>query len=672
MARRVSDGAPPGLAAPVAVARPVTPPGAAAAGSSGGSAAGGSTPPASGRRQRARESYSNQESAWADDWLKMARAAWRGPVGRAAAAGSEWQGAPAAAAAARRLEPGDEVYVFFRFETHGCDIVQSKHDEFFFPVSSADAALHAPRIAFTDTWLEATVVQVYINEERTSGSGIDIEVRLHHDLWGNRTGELHVGCPPNTLWFDASSVHQGAAKPHPEISFMCMRWSAWSPPHNTDGAVGGWGEFGSCVCDIYISSFFQRTYGYIGPTYEVVSIFVHQTSDLAKIQAPAVAAMLRGRVRHRLAGLYYLWPTAWLDGHGGDLKEADLAGYVEKEALFDLMVRFEGSGIPTRHPHPSHLYRLLTSKYWSAHLCTTPSLSVPVTTRVNRALVLSDALGAARAALSAMRRLGAGAAPAAAAGTDTPAAEQPIKGVAKLGFAWEAREVLLFNSEQQLAERMRKLVSQPGGVADSILVQEFIPHDCEMRVYCLHGEPRHCLFTKFSSVNSDGKPETFSSLDRAAALKEWFRGDDKALSEAEHIILKERVPAFIRWLLTESCETPAAIRMDFFIKLRGPEGKPVITIGELTEQGASTLAWRHGALLTHDAVLESCLGRRLPADAAAPLPGWPGVVTVEPGAKRRKNSATHAVFPDDDDDGQLESGERRAEAINKEQEPACW
>ena len=39
-------------------------------------------------------------------------------------------------------------------------------------------------------------------------------------------------------------------------------------------------------------------------------------------------------------------------------------------------------------------------------------------------------------------------------------AHGPFRGVAKLGFAWEAREVYHFQGEQELANRLRALLHQ--------------------------------------------------------------------------------------------------------------------------------------------------------------------------------------------------------------------
>eukprot|EP00756_Hemistasia_phaeocysticola_P010125 Hpha_TRINITY_DN14994_c0_g1::TRINITY_DN14994_c0_g1_i2::g.144637::m.144637 len=516
---------------------------------------------------------------------------------------------------------GEQVWVFYRFE-HGQGLTLPDEYESYFPVQTSACALKAPRTSKTDGWMRAVVA-----EEYPSPSGKPSEfVRLRplHRLWGNRKGSF----------VDLSIPSQAAGRfirarvacvrrdppPPPSFSFLVLRWGIWTTAHDGDGEWGGWGQYGSCVCDKYIKGFFTRAFERMGATYEVLTCFVHQSADIRRLQPESLVARLathQDGASGKSAALYYLWPVAWLDGHGGDLSADDLAGYVEREALLGIMQSIEATGVPTRHPHPSNLYRLLCSKDWSAHLCLTPQLHVPATTKVNRALVLSNPLIAARGALSAVSQLlSNGSTPVSArAVSSQPKAElvsaEPFRGVVKLGFAWEAREVYHFKGEEELAEKLTKLLTQPGNTADSALVQEFVPHDCEIRVYCIHGKPVKMLYTKFQGISDTGSPQGFRSLDKAGAAKEWFKGDDALLDRVEDRLRKEMVPLWLRWLLTESSEVPSAVRMDFFVQSKGSGCEPVIMIGELTEQGASTLGWDEGPEVTFDAVIDVCTGARV-------------------------------------------------------------
>jgi hypothetical protein len=58
--------------------------------------------------------------------------------------------------------------------------------------------------------------------------------------------------------------------------------------------------------------------------------------------------------------------------------------------------------MPTRFPHPSHLYRNLVSKEWTAHLCLTPDLHIPATTKISISTAVRDPYKAADAALKAL------------------------------------------------------------------------------------------------------------------------------------------------------------------------------------------------------------------------------------------------------------------------------
>jgi len=478
----------------------------------------------------------------------------------------------------------------------------------------------APRTSKTDGWIRAVVLDEY-----PSPSGKPSEfVRLRplHKLWANRKGSFLDLSQPKVAASRFIRVRAVCVRrdppPPPTFSFIVLRWGMWTAAHDGDGEWGGWGQYGSCVCDKYIKGFFTRAFERMGPTYEVLTCFVHQSADIRRLQPDSLVSRLATHQdggTGRSAALYYLWPVAWLDGHGGDLSADDLAGYVEREALLWLMQAFESAGVPTRHPHPSNLYRLLCSKDWAAHLCLSPSLHVPATTKVNRALVLSDALSAASGALSALNQLMGDASTQA---TARPVNSQskaehaaPFRGVCKLGFAWEAREVYHFRGEEELAEKLTKLLTQPGSTADAAFVQQYVPHDCEIRVYCIHGKPVKMLYTKFQGISDSGAPQGFRSLGKAGAAKEWFSGDEALLDRVEHTLRNEMVPRWLRWLLTESSEVPSAIRMDFFVQSKGPGCEPVIMIGELTEQGASTLGWDEGPEITFDAVIDVCIGARI-------------------------------------------------------------
>ena len=325
------------------------------------------------------------------------------------------------------FKAGDEVEVFYRFEHDGSG---DKGDSYF-PVLTSDAGLINPRLGVTDSWQRAKVLTDF-TASRLNADHRDtwVMVNMLPRKWSNRKGvPLDLSDPANTtVYFQPRDVRRvnGLETPRPLISFFVARWGGPYPvpEHSDDGEFGGWGDIGTNICDKYIRTFFDVVYQKIGPSYEVYSSFISQTADLSKIYGPAMSGLLKGHVK---AGMYYLWPVAWRDCNEGAM------GYVEKSELLALMQTMELAGVPTRHPHPSHLYHLFASKSWTATMCMAPEFCVPCTTKVNRTLILEDPHAAARSAVSAILAIQK------AKYGSTPFTDKTIKGVAKLGFSWEAQ-----------------------------------------------------------------------------------------------------------------------------------------------------------------------------------------------------------------------------------------
>lgn len=84
----------------------------------------------------------------------------------------------------------------------------------------------------------------------------------------------------------------------------------------------------------------------------------------------------------------------------GALSDDNPGGFVAEAALFALICANERRGIKTAFPHPAKLYRLLVSKLWTTKLCTYPQYSIPATTTIPRAAVVSNPEKAAAAALA--------------------------------------------------------------------------------------------------------------------------------------------------------------------------------------------------------------------------------------------------------------------------------
>ena len=115
-------------------------------------------------------------------------------------------------------------------------------------------------------------------------------------------------------------------------------------------------------------------------------------------------------------------------------------GMVPAAAALGAMRRLEASGVPTAFPHPSQLYEQLLSKQWQAALCLGAQYRLPPTTTLNRALVAAAPRRAARSALAALAALRAAA--GRGSGGESTGGGAPHLGVIKLGYAWEATQVL--------------------------------------------------------------------------------------------------------------------------------------------------------------------------------------------------------------------------------------
>ena len=205
-------------------------------------------------------------------------------------------------------------------------------------------------------------------------------------------------------------------------------------------------------------------YKRLGPDYEVFTVFVASGQEMSRIQPSAICQTMTGR--HR-AGLYFLWPVMAQDG------AIDESGMVDQGAYFEAVKAFEAVGVCTRFPHPSQLYRTLLSKEWQPTLCLVPSLHIPPAVMVNRASVMASPQRAARLVCSALAEIRS-----AKYNKKKPEPEalrlaesEARRGVAKMGFAWEAAHVRVFRGEEQMATALYELAAQAGVTSAQVIVQ---------------------------------------------------------------------------------------------------------------------------------------------------------------------------------------------------------
>lgn len=350
----------------------------------------------------------------------------------------------------------------------------------------------------------------------------------------------------------------------------------------------------------------------MGPQFETIAIWFQNSEELEKalILPGLIKNMAKGQ---NLAGMYFCWPIGFEDGH-------EYPGYVERKRLLSLMERMEATGIPTRFPHNSHQYRMFASKEWMAQTCLIPGLNVPLTTKLSRQIVEDrGALEAGKMASSALSHLNRARctmfnfndlAPYHIEKTDYDV----NVGVVKLGWSWEAMDVVKWNNPQQLRSGIDDLVNQPDNWMDFLLVQEFIDFDVEMRHYVVSPTGheitppiRKIVYTKFQRVSS-GRFCQFDRFDRPDCVKKYFGNDEAAMRDAEEKS-KVLIGRWLQWLRAESAELPVFLRFDIMAKRVGP-GKAKVTTGELTELGGCFLGWPEGPKEVFRAMINSCFGSK--------------------------------------------------------------
>lgn len=519
------------------------------------------------------------------------------------------------AAAAAEWGVGEECEVFYRTLEPG--------NGGYFPTASPTDGLRSPRLARTDCWVPATIARKYHGWDDEA-----VAVRHNWPHWRDcRGGVLDMGDDANAVQrFPPARVRRRApVPPVPSLSLLLVRWGGAEDPEACDGAeAGAWGASASTVSATYAAKLLDSIYDALGPTYETSTAFVGSGADLDAFCERRCVERLAGR---HVGAFYFLWPTQFDDGTAGR------PGMVPADALLGCMQRLEAAGVPTRFPHASHAYRALLSKEWTTALSGCGAMATPPTTRCDLGAVERDAVGTANRAIASLGAIGA-----LRSGADVPGRDRPEeRGVAKLGFSWEAIDVRAWNGAAELADALLDLARQPGCRAPFVFVQERVDAVGEIRCYCVEGAVQKMLYTRFEDPCDDGDDAgrftTFTELDRDAAIREWFRGDEALCGDAE---AKARALAgrWLLWLRALTCEVAPFLRVDVFVSVRN--GSAVVSTGELTELGASFLGWKEGPALVFGALLRSCFRDRPCFEADCPCRPANAGPAAEPRAKKKK------------------------------------
>merc|ERR1719446_204807 len=106
-----------------------------------------------------------------------------------------------------------------------------------------------------------------------------------------------------------------------------------------------------------------------------------------------------------------------------------------------------------------------------------------------------------------------------------------VKGVVKLGWSWEARYVKIFNGEEDLSVKLREILTDPGCMASSCIVQEWVDFDYEMRLYFLPPEgwtpaqklqPTRIECNAWSGSMENGQRRNFHKLSKDIILEKYW------------------------------------------------------------------------------------------------------------------------------------------------------
>lgn len=499
---------------------------------------------------------------------------------------------------------GEQVAVFYRIGASAT----------YLPVMNKSAALRTPRIGQSYGWVKATVLEDYFDRDDKG-----VRVRYDHTKWVNRSGHaLDTSDPQNLVAIHparrvrpltGASVqnHTGILQKEVTLSIVMVRWADKIEEPNRDAPGScdyGWGPTGSVVSDSYIESWIEAIDVSFLYDYQVISVFVQNSSDLQSLAQASfsLSAFLTGR---HLCAMYFLWPVSCLDD------KHILWGYVNERDMMLAMKNIEASGVATRFPHPSHLYKVFLSKDWTSQLCLFPEMRVPATTKVSRSAVERDARGAAEKALATLQSISSAQLESERLLLATHERERgqaslngfANRGVAKLGYSWEAHDVFQFDGVDELAERMTRLFDQKQNTSESVFVQALVEDaDLEIRTFVVHGDPvAHARrYTRYEASEEatgcnnnhfNGRFHCFQRFDRSVVIKKFFDGDGETLVDAERQV-DALIKKYVMWLMTECTELPAVFRFDAFVRrVKGVPGRADVFAGELTELGGSSIGW---------------------------------------------------------------------------------
>jgi len=520
---------------------------------------------------------------------------------------------------AHKFKKGDDVHVFYRMSK------RCSPERKYLATLNMKQGAYRPRTGISDGWVPARVEGVcakgviisycwphfFTNAGSMAECDSDwTEVYPFRDVRPSPKQQLYL-CPPDL---------------RPELTLITFRWggkNAVVPPSQ-------WGETGSSVSDLFIDSFVEgAVIPKLGNNFEVWTVYIEDQSDMNKIadSAHMIFSPAHPAMRSRnVCAMYHLYPTGFEENciptqeTGSD----NGAALVNQKALFRMIQAVERAGVPTRFPHPSGFYELLASKRWTAMMALTPHLRVPPTVAVPRSTIEQGCGLAARKALDALNACKRHQAILSNEPEPTPI----TKGVAKLGFSWEALDVKFWEQQRGLETALSQLTQtieisqeetgQPHDL-ETIMVQEYCKHDMEVRQYVVEGKLASTIYTKFCKIKDNLEFGDFEEkFTQEEASRAWMDGDQAALAEGERQCSQISMH-WIEWIRTQLCDLPPAIRFDYFVGRGSKPGEAFVWTLEICELGFSMLGDNTLPAKVFAAMLKSVLNQPLGEAMAMPI-----------------------------------------------------
>lgn len=524
------------------------------------------------------------------------------------------------------FKKGEDVYIFYRMFKK--TIQTQNGDRSYFAVIDPRHGIYRPRMGLAEGWLPGRIAEDF---DGTKATEVKVEYLWPH-FFTERGNLVDVQDPQNIydvyrpaevrrasdypswgkLRIGDSIVHPAS---QPDLSIITFRWGGL----NEIVAPEQWGETGSPVSKTFLDAFLDTAViPRLGREFEVWTVYIQDQTDLKKLADTAhliFGGSHPSQRAKRVCAMYFLYPTGFEENCIPNMETGEDGGaaLLDQKSLFRLMQSMERTGIMTKFPHCSGLYELITSKRWTYNMSLAPHLQVPATIAVPRQMCAISCEDAASQALSMLEKTAKRQYEIAGLQKGN---EKVSKGVAKLGFSWEALDVKFWDGLEELEDALHQLTNsieinseltgQPHD-CESILVQEYIKHDLELRVYCIDGKVEGMIYTKFCKIKDNKEFGDFKqNFNRQEAARAWMGNDVAALEDGETQCHK-LCGYWIQWLEAQCCETPAAIRFDFFIKRAG-QGYATVWILEICENGFSMLGDRKLPGKVFQAMLRSCLG----------------------------------------------------------------